>query len=138
VRGPELETAVLTGRAIAGVVVHILRLDREHMAPILAESGQAFPEEKRRAALNATATAVVVVRRGGEFIGYVDFTPSWTDPEDLYVGSLQVRVSHRRLGFESSGGEANLVATAERSVLAGERIARLERSLGGRPLPSTP
>ena len=90
IRQPELGSAQS--------VEDILALDRENMAEILALSGQPFPEEKVRAAITDPSAFAVMLYRADTFAGYAHFLRSWSDPNDLYVASLQIRSACRSSG----------------------------------------
>lgn len=85
--GPELEAG--------GWIDRLLALDRANMRSVLSGAGLEFPEERRRAGLAHPGTTAVLLLRGGELAGYVDFTRDRRDPADLYVASLQLAESTR-------------------------------------------
>src|SRR5215213_6589839 len=106
----------LSGPALAasGWIDPVLALERENLAPLLAATGQSFPEARRRAGLaGADASAVLLLLlRDGVLVGCVDFVRDWNDPADLYVASVQLRAAARggpalgillAVGFEAVG-----------------------------------
>jgi len=103
----------LSGPALAadGWIEPVLALERENLAPLLAATGQPFPEARRRTGL-ASADAAVLLLRDGVLIGFIDFVRDWNDPADLYVASVQLRAAARgspalgvllAAGFEAVG-----------------------------------
>jgi hypothetical protein len=87
----------LSGPALAagGWIDGMLALERENLGPLLRAAGQAFPEARRRAGLAVADTVAVLLLRGGELAGSIDFKPDWNDPADLYVASVQLRRTAR-------------------------------------------
>src|SRR5215212_6321188 len=87
----------LSGPALAasGWIDPVLALERENLAPLLAATGQSFPEARRRAGLASADASTVLLLRGGALAGCVDFVRDWTDPADLYVASVQLRAAAR-------------------------------------------
>jgi len=83
---------VLRGRELAasGWLEPLLALERETMAPLLRETGDAFPEARRRAGLGAEDALIVLVHQGEALAAAAHFVPDWNDPADLYVASVQV------------------------------------------------
>src|SRR5690349_10920487 len=87
----------LSGPALAagGWIDAMLALERENLEPLLRAAGQAFPEARRREGLAGADTVAVLLLRGGELAGSIDFKPDWNDPADLYVASVQLRRAAR-------------------------------------------
>lgn len=89
----------------------IVSIDRELMAPILASSGIAFPEEKRRAGLRDPTTTTILLLSSGSIAGYIEVCSDWSCREDIYLTSLQILPRYRR--------------GAAFAILVGEAIAHL-------------
>jgi ribosomal protein S18 acetylase RimI-like enzyme len=91
-----MEIGIVTGEeAIAsGLAERIVELDRRNMQPVMEAAGIPFPEEKRRRGLEGGAT-LIVASDGGVLAGYLQFQPSWRDPERIYIASIQVEPRHR-------------------------------------------
>ncbi|HVG46253.1 MAG TPA: GNAT family N-acetyltransferase [Longimicrobium sp.] len=87
----------LSGPALveSGWIDAILALERENLAPLLAATGQSFPEARRRAGLSTADAAVVLLLRDGVLVGCIDFVRDWNDPADLYVASVQLKAAAR-------------------------------------------
>jgi hypothetical protein len=78
-----------------GWVDRILALDRENMTGILEVAGVHFPAENRRKGLTGPSTMVVALLNGDSLDGYVEFCEDWNDANDIYFGSIQVRLACR-------------------------------------------
>ena len=90
--GKGVSVRVLSGAEAEneGLIEEILRLDRENMMGILGSVDLDFPEEKRCKGLGAHDKVIIAAFRSENLIGYLDYGPSWDDPEDVFIGSLQV------------------------------------------------
>ncbi len=125
------EVRVLKGRELfdAGLVEHIVELDKRNMRRVWERAGMEYPEENRRKSFESDPTFVIAFD-GREVAGYVEYLRSWNDPRYIYVGSLQIDERHRHstlilrlldefrtlvageefLGFETSVQKANTSA----------------------------
>jgi ribosomal protein S18 acetylase RimI-like enzyme len=87
---------VLKGRELLGSTLaeQILELDLRNMQHVLAEAGIDFPFEKRRKGLESDATFILAF--DGEMLaGYLDYLRSWTNPDHIYIGSVQIEKRYR-------------------------------------------
>jgi ribosomal protein S18 acetylase RimI-like enzyme len=93
-----LTTRVLDAAAVEaeGWADALLALDRENLEPMLRQAGTPFPEEKRRRGMRDPTATVVLLLDGGRLAGYAQFSRDWSHPDDVHVGSLQLRAPYRR------------------------------------------
>ena len=91
-----MELRILKGRELLGSALaeQILELDRRNMQHVLAEAGIGFPLEKRRKGLESDATFIVGFD-GETLAGYLDYLRSWTNPDYIYIGSVQIEKRYR-------------------------------------------
>jgi Acetyltransferase (GNAT) family len=87
VRGETLKGSPLGDKIIA--------LDRKNMEEMLKAVGRNFPEDQRRITLFHPSNRMIVATKGQEVVGYADYCDDLTDPQDLYVSSIQIEASHR-------------------------------------------
>lgn len=73
----------------------IIALDRRNMEAILRAVGLEFPERRRRATLHHHSNRLLIAMAGEEVAGYVDYCDDLTNPEDLYLSSIQIEAAHR-------------------------------------------
>src|SRR5262249_34607924 len=93
---PAVEIKALKGQQLldSALAEQIFDLDRRNMQSILVRAGLDFPEEKRRKGLEGEATFIIAF--DGEVIaGYLDYLRSWTNPDYIYIGSVQVEKQYR-------------------------------------------
>jgi ribosomal protein S18 acetylase RimI-like enzyme len=79
-----------------GVLDQIIQFDRLNMGSVLAAADVPFPEDKRRKSLGGATQTIVAVFDETALVGYLEFGPSWDDPDDLFIASVQVAPSHRK------------------------------------------
>jgi hypothetical protein len=99
------------------------------MRPIFEKAGIEFPEEKRRKGLQSDPTFIIAFD-GPAIAGYLEYLRSWNDPNNIYVGSVQIGEKYRNarlilglfdrfralmagedfLGFETNVQKANTAA----------------------------
>ena len=73
----------------------IIALDRKNMKATLKAVGRDFPEERRRVTLFHPSNRMVIATKGQEVVGYADYCDDLTDPQDLYLSSIQIEAAHR-------------------------------------------
>ena len=90
----------MKGQQLIGSAVgeQIIDLDRKHMQSILDQAGLEFPEEKRRKGLQSESTFIIAFD-GQEIAGYIDYLRSWTNPDYIYIGSVQIQKRYRGTGL---------------------------------------
>jgi len=95
-----LELRIFKGQELLenGLAEQIIDLDRTHMQSTLYESGIEFPEDKRRRGLESDSTFIIAFD-GPKIAGYLDYLPSWNNPEYIYIGSVQVEKRYRGTGL---------------------------------------
>lgn len=76
------------------LVEQIFDLDRRNMESILDKAGIEFPEEKRRKGLQSDATFIIALDNDA-IVGYFDYLRSWTNPDYIYIGSVQIEKRFR-------------------------------------------
>jgi ribosomal protein S18 acetylase RimI-like enzyme len=81
-----------------GLAEQIVALDRKNMQTTLDEAGNEFPEDKRRKGLESDSTFIIAFDEA-KIIGYLDYLPSWNNPEYIYIGSVQVEKRYRGTGL---------------------------------------
>jgi len=77
-----------------GLAEQIMDLDRRNMQSTLDDAGIEFPEDKRRKGLESDSTFIIAFD-GPKIVGYLDYLPSWNNPEYIYIGSVQLEKSYR-------------------------------------------
>ena len=87
VKGETLEGSPLADKIIA--------LDRKNMEATLKAVGREFPEDRRRITLFHSSNRMIVATRGQEVVGYADYCDDLTDPQDLYLSSIQIEAADR-------------------------------------------
>ena len=100
----------------------ILDLDRRNMQSILDQAGIEFPEQKRRKGLQSDATFIIAFDDDA-IAGYLDYLRSWTNPDYIYIGSVQIEKRHR--------GTSLLMMLLDRfrMLVAGEDFAGFETNV---------
>ena len=78
----------------SGLVDQILDLDRRNMQSILDQADIEFPEQKRRKGLQSDATFIIAFDDDA-IAGYLDYLRSWTTPDYIYIGSIQIEKRYR-------------------------------------------
>jgi hypothetical protein len=73
----------------------IIALDRKNMEATLKAVGLDFAEDRRRVTLFHPSNRMIVAAKGQEVIGYADYCDDLTDPQDLYLSSIQIEAAHR-------------------------------------------
>lgn len=73
----------------------IIALDRRNMEPTLRAVGLEFPEQRRRTTLFHPSNQILIAMVDQEVVGYVDYCDDPTDPQDLYLSSIQIESEHR-------------------------------------------
>ena len=81
-----------------GLAEQIIDLDRRNMQSTLDAAGIEFPEDKRRKGLESDSTFIIAFD-GPKIIGYLDYLPSWNNPEYVYIGSVQLEKRYRGTGL---------------------------------------
>jgi hypothetical protein len=91
-----LEIKIFKGQELLenGLAEQIIDLDRRNMQSTLYESGIEFPEDKRRRGLESDSTFIIAFD-GPKIAGYLDYLPSWNNPEYIYIESVQVEKRYR-------------------------------------------
>ena len=87
VKGESLKGTLLADKIIA--------LDRKNMEATLRAVGRAFPEDRRRITLFHPSNRMIVATKAQEVVGYADYCDDLTDPQDLYLSSIQIEAAHR-------------------------------------------
>jgi len=95
-----MELRVLKGREWLGSALaeRITELDRRNMQHVFDRAGLEFPLEKRRKGLESDATFILAFD-GETLAGYLDYLRSWTNPDYLYIGSVQIEKCYRGSGL---------------------------------------
>lgn len=91
-----MELKVIKGRELmdSGLAEDIIEFDRKNMQPIFEQAGIEFPEEKRRRGLQSDPTFIIAFD-GPAIAGYLEYLRSWNDPNNIYVGSVQIGEQYR-------------------------------------------
>ena len=76
------------------LVEQIFDLDRRNMQSILDQAGIEFPEQKRRKGLQSDTTFIIAFDDNA-IAGYLDYLRSWTNPDYIYIGSVQIEKRYR-------------------------------------------
>jgi hypothetical protein len=76
------------------VAEQIVELDRRNMQDVLDRAGLEFPLGKRRKGLESDATFILAFD-GETLAGYLDYLRSWTNPDYIYIGSVQMSERYR-------------------------------------------
>lgn len=95
-----MELRILKGRELLGSALaeRIIELDRTNMQPVFDRAGLEFPLENRRKGLESDATFILAFA-GETLAGYLDYLRSWTNPDYLYIGSVQIEKRYRGSGL---------------------------------------
>ncbi|HEY3582679.1 MAG TPA: GNAT family N-acetyltransferase [Pyrinomonadaceae bacterium] len=95
-----MELRILKGRELLGSALagRIVGLDRRNMQSVFDRAGLEFPVEKRRKGLESDATFILAFD-GETLAGYLDYLRSWTSPDYLYIGSVQIERCYRGSGL---------------------------------------
>ena len=126
-----MELKVIKGQQLidSGLAEEVIEFDRKNMRPIFEEASIEFPEEKRRKGLQSDPTFIIAFD-GLAIAGYLEYLRSWNDPNNIYVGSVQIGEKYRNarlilklfdrfralmaeedfLGFETNVQKANTAA----------------------------
>ena len=118
-----MELRILKGQELidSDLVEQIIDLDRKNMLTILDQAGIEFPREKR---LKGLQSATFVIAFDGHAIaGYLQYLPSWRNPDYIYIGSVQIEKRYRGSGL--------LLAFFDhfRKLVAAEEFAGFETSV---------
>ena len=91
-----MELKILKGEQLLGSALaeQIVDLDRRNMRPILERAGIEFPVENRRKGLESGSTFIIACD-GETLAGYLDYLRSWTNPNYIYIGSVQIEARFR-------------------------------------------
>ena len=91
-----MELRIVKGRELLGSALaeQIVELDRRNMQRVFDQAGLEFPLEKRRKGLESDATFIVAFD-GETLAGYLDYLRSWTNPDYIYIGSVQIEKRYR-------------------------------------------
>lgn len=100
----------------------IIDLDRRNMQSIMDQAGIEFPEEKRRKGLESEATFIIAFDHE-TLAGYLDYLRSWTNPDYIYIGSVQIGKRYRGTGL------LLMLLDQLRDLLAAEEFAGLETNV---------
>jgi hypothetical protein len=73
----------------------LIALDRKNMEATLKAVGRDFPEDRRRITLFHPSNRMIVATKGQEVVGYADYCHDLTDPQDLYLSSIQIEAARR-------------------------------------------
>lgn len=84
-----MKVRVVKNEFDSGLIERIIGLDRANMTEILAEAGIEFPEEKRRKGFDKNPV-LIVAENAGKIAGYLEFTRSRTDENEIYISSIQL------------------------------------------------
>jgi ribosomal protein S18 acetylase RimI-like enzyme len=119
-----MELKILRGEQLEGSALaeQIMDLDRKNMQPVLEQAGIAFPVEKRRKGLASDSTFIVAFD-GQRLAGYLDYLRSWTNPDYIYIGSVQIEAEYR------GGGLLLMLLEEFRTLVAGEEFAGFETNV---------
>ena len=95
-----MELRILKGRQLLDTALaqQIIELDRRNMQSTLDQAGIEFPEEKRRKGLESDATFIIAFDNE-TIAGYLDYLRSWTNPDYIYIGSVQIAKRYRGTGL---------------------------------------
>ena len=94
-----MEVRIAKGRELLGSAVaeQIMERDRRNMLPVFAAAGIEFPLEKR---LKGLESATFILAFASEALaGYLEYLRSWTNPENIYIGSVQIEQRYRGGGL---------------------------------------
>jgi ribosomal protein S18 acetylase RimI-like enzyme len=119
-----MELRIFKGRQLVGswLADQIVDLDRRNMQSTLDQAGLEFPDEKRRRGLESDATFIIAC--DNEMIaGYLDYLRSWTNPDFIYIGSVQIEKRYRSTGL------LLMLLDELRNLLADEDFAGLETNV---------
>ena len=97
-------------------------LDHSNMQSILDAAGIEFPEAKRRKGLQSGATFIIAFD-GDAIAGYLDYLRSWTNPDYIYIGSVQIEQRYRGTGL------LLMLLDRFRTLVAGEIFAGFETNV---------
>jgi ribosomal protein S18 acetylase RimI-like enzyme len=89
-----MKLRVLKGDFDSDFIEQIIELDRANMEAVLNEAGIEFPEAKRRLGFNRNPT-FIAAESEGKIIGYLEYTRSWTDADEIYISSIQIDKKYR-------------------------------------------
>src|ERR1700747_3232491 len=91
-----MELRIVKGRELLGSALaeRIVELDRRNMQPVFDRAGLKFPWAKRRKGWESDATFIVAFD-GETLAGYLDYLRSWTNPDYIYIGSVQIEKRYR-------------------------------------------
>jgi ribosomal protein S18 acetylase RimI-like enzyme len=79
-----------------GLVESIIVFDKQNMREIFEKAGVPFPDLKRRKGFETPGETIIARDASGELAGYLQYGPDWNDPNDLFIGSLQIVPFHRK------------------------------------------
>lgn len=94
---PSYSVLLVKGETLKGSALaeKIIALDRKNMEATLKAVGRDFPEDRRRITLFHPSNRMIVATKGQEVVGYADYGDDLTDPQDLYLSSIQIEAAHR-------------------------------------------
>jgi hypothetical protein len=94
---PSYSVLLVKGETLKGspLADKIIALDRKNMEATLKAVGRDFPEDRRRITLFHPSNRMIVATKGQEVVGYADYCDDLTDPQDLYLSSIQIEAAHR-------------------------------------------
>lgn len=119
-----MEFKILTGEELVSsrLAEQIVELDRRNMQPVLERAGIDFPVEKRRKGLASDSTFIIAFD-GERLAGYLDYLRSWTNPDYIYIGSVQIETEYR------GGGLLLMLLERFRTLVANEEFAGFETNV---------
>ena len=119
-----MELKILKGEQLMGspLAEQIGELDRRNMQAVLERAGIEFPLEKRRKGLASDSTFIVAFD-GERLAGYLDYLRSWTNPDYIYIGSVQIETEYR------GGGLLLRLLEQFRTLVADEEFAGFETNV---------
>ena len=94
---PSYSVLLVKGVTLKGTPLadKIMALDRRNMEATLKAVGRDFPEDRRRITLFHPSNRMILATKGQQVVGYADYCDDSTDPQDLYLSSIQIEGAHR-------------------------------------------
>ena len=91
-----MQLTILKGGQLQNTALaeQITDLDRRNMQSILDHAGIEFPEANRRRGLQSDSTFIIAFDNQ-TLAGYLDYLRSWTNPDYIYIGSVQIEKRYR-------------------------------------------
>lgn len=118
-----MELRISKGQELLGSVVaeQIMELDRKNMQSVFAAAGIEFPLAKRRKGMES---ATFILALDGEALaGYLEYLRSWTNADNIYIGSVQIERRYR------GGGLLLQLLERFRELMAAEDFAGFETNV---------